>query len=105
MNISKEAIEAAEKSLRDEGLDDVGNPPHGWRCEYPDLYPGYCTCVTDLARAALEAAAPLLMAQALRDSADDFKGEDLALDVILAGPDAVRHHLNSRADVMTRMPL
>lgn len=71
MNISKEAIEAAEKSLRDEGLDDVGNSPHGWRCEYPDLYPGYCTCVTDLARAALEAAAPLLMAQTLREAADD----------------------------------
>ena len=73
MNISKEAIEAAEKSLRDEGLDDVGNPPHGWRCEYPDLYPGYCTCVTDLARAALEAAAPLLMAQAWNEGAKAMK--------------------------------
>ena len=64
MTISKEAIEAAARALRDEGLDDVGNSPHGWRCEFPDLYPGYCTCVIDIARAALEAAAPLLMAQA-----------------------------------------
>lgn len=56
MNISKEAVEAAAQALRDEGLDDVGNSPHGWRCEFPDLYPGYCTCVIDIARAALEAA-------------------------------------------------
>ena len=98
MNISKEAIEAAAVAMS------------GWR--FIEHEPG-CGEHTELseparthyARAALEAAAPMLIAQALRDSADDFKGEDLALDVILAGPDAVRHHLNSRADVMTRVEL
>ena len=92
MNISKEAIEAARDAY-ESGVDEatrrgIESTSHYFGIKY-----------------ALEAAAPLLMAQALRDSADDFKGEDLALDVILAGPDAVRHHLNSRADVMTRVPL
>lgn len=64
MNIPDEAIEAVKSVLRDEGLDEKGGNPHSWRCEFPDLYPNHCTCVDDLARAALEAAAPLLMAQA-----------------------------------------
>lgn len=36
--------------LRAEGLADGGDP-HGWRCSYPDRYPGICTCVDDIAKA------------------------------------------------------
>ena len=105
MNIPEEAIEAAARAMHPEVWDkalfvreygEMAGRVHMRRAQKEWL---------GIARAALEAAAPLLMAQALRDSADDFKGEDLALDVILAGPDAVRHHLNSRADVMTRVEL
>lgn len=56
MNIPEEAVEAVKSVLRDEGLDEKGGNPHSWRCEFPDLYPNHCTCVDDLARAALEAA-------------------------------------------------
>jgi hypothetical protein len=39
--------------LAEQGLDTAVNPgdhfcPHSWRCENPDRYPGYCTCVDDL---------------------------------------------------------
>lgn len=63
MNIPEKALQAARSALSDEGLTDDGGNPHSWRCEHPDLYPGYCTCVEDLARAALSAAAPHLIAR------------------------------------------
>jgi hypothetical protein len=31
-----------------------GVSPHSWRCYNPDRFPGYCTCVTDLAEAVLD---------------------------------------------------
>lgn len=60
MNIPEEAVEAVKSVLRDEGLDENGGNPHSWRCEFPDLYPNHCTCVDDLARAALEAACAVM---------------------------------------------
>lgn len=50
-------IEVVEQALREEGLDDNGASPHGWRCENPDRYPGYCTCVHDAAVAIVRALA------------------------------------------------
>jgi hypothetical protein len=41
--------------LREQGLDDNGAHPHSWRCEHPDRYPGYCTCVEQTATAILMA--------------------------------------------------
>lgn len=40
--------EQIEKVLTDHEIGD-GGTPHSWRCEYPDLYPGHCTCVRDIA--------------------------------------------------------
>jgi hypothetical protein len=40
-----------ERVLREQGLGDNGASPHGWRCEHPDRYPDYCTCVTDAVQA------------------------------------------------------
>jgi len=47
--------EALALVLREQGLDTGGASPHSWRCEYPDRYPGACTCVEDTAQAILEA--------------------------------------------------
>lgn len=44
-----------ERVLREQGLGDNGASPHGWRCEHPDRYPGYCSCVDDAARAIVDA--------------------------------------------------
>jgi hypothetical protein len=45
--------------LAGQGLDTPREPgdhfcPHSWRCENPDRYPGYCTCVSDMIDAILE---------------------------------------------------
>ena len=40
--------EQVEKVLTDHEIGD-GGTPHSWRCEYPDRYPGYCSCVKDIA--------------------------------------------------------
>lgn len=53
--LSDESVERVKKALREQGLDDNGLSPHGWRCEHPDRFPDYCTCVDDVARAALSA--------------------------------------------------
>lgn len=53
-----EQLEAVKRALREQGLDENGASPHSWRCEHPDLYPGYCSCVEDAARAVLAALAP-----------------------------------------------
>ena len=45
--------ERVVEALRAEGLTEDGGHPHGWRCEYPDRYPDYCTCVTETADAVL----------------------------------------------------
>lgn len=42
-------------TIREQGLDDNGPHPHGWRCEHPDRFPDYCTCVADMRNAILEA--------------------------------------------------
>ena len=34
----------AVEALGFEGFDHEGGTMHAWRCEYPDRYPGYCTC-------------------------------------------------------------
>lgn len=54
------AVEAAAKAMTDEGAA-PGNSIHGWRCEYPDRY-GPCDCVNEVARAALAAALPHILA-------------------------------------------
>ena len=38
-----------------QGFDDNGCSPHAWRCENPDRFPGYCTCVDDMIDAILAA--------------------------------------------------
>jgi len=48
-------LETVKRVLREQGLDDNGASPHSWRCEHPDRYPGYCTCVDDVAAAVLAA--------------------------------------------------
>lgn len=40
-----------ERVLREQGLDDNGASPHGWRCQHPDRFPDYCTCVSDAVQA------------------------------------------------------
>ena len=49
--------DTVKRVLREQGLDDHGATPHSWRCEHPDRYPGYCTCVDDMAAAIVEALA------------------------------------------------
>lgn len=107
MNIPEEAVEAVKSVLRDEGLDETGGNPHSWRCEFPDLYPNHCTCADDLARAALEAAAPLLMAQALRQAARDLswfgaQGNTVEPNTAWAGVQACMNALNYKADEMEK---
>lgn len=58
--LDAELIDAVKKALREQGLDTPTDPgqhfcPHSWRCENPDRYPGYCTCVDDVARAVVAA--------------------------------------------------
>ena len=53
------SLDAQRKELRKimaaQGLDDNGCSPHAWRCEHPDRFPGYCTCVDDMIDAILAA--------------------------------------------------
>jgi hypothetical protein len=51
-------IDIVKRVLREQGLDDHGAHPHGWWCERPDRFPGYCTCVNDMAEAIVDALAP-----------------------------------------------
>lgn len=49
-------LDPIKQVLRGQGLDtpqEAGDHfcPHSWRCENPDRYPGYCTCVEDMAQA------------------------------------------------------
>lgn len=37
------------KILAENGLNDQGGSPHGWRCDHPDRYPGYCQCASVIA--------------------------------------------------------
>jgi hypothetical protein len=62
--LARESVEAAEgqkdadalrQVLREQGLDTGGASPHSWRCENPDRYPGYCTCVEDMVQAIIAA--------------------------------------------------
>jgi hypothetical protein len=53
-----ERLKTIKRVLREQGLDDNGANPHSWRCENPDRYPGYCTCVEDVAVALLDALFP-----------------------------------------------
>jgi len=55
MTVRREDREALVRVLADQGFDDNGASPHSWRCEHPDRYPDYCTCVTDMIDAILEA--------------------------------------------------
>ena len=40
-------------AIREQGLDHNGFHPHGWRCEHPDRFPGYCDCVASMADAVI----------------------------------------------------
>ena len=51
--------EGLEDTIRAHGFSE-GTSPHSWRCEEPVRYPGYCTCVSDLASGIL--ASPWLAA-------------------------------------------
>jgi len=53
-----ERLNTIKRVLREQGLDDNGANPHSWRCEHPDRYPGFCTCVDDVAVALLVALFP-----------------------------------------------
>jgi hypothetical protein len=53
-----ERLNTIKRVLREQGLDDNGANPHSWRCENPDRYPDYCTCVDDVAVALLDALFP-----------------------------------------------
>lgn len=71
MNIPEEAVEAAGKAGREAAYWHAGGgkPALSWDKTWPtdrDLY-------RSVARAALEAAAPLLMAQALQEMAETFE--------------------------------
>jgi hypothetical protein len=46
--------ETLKQVFREQGFDDHGYSPHGWRCDYPDLYPDECTCLDDMATALIE---------------------------------------------------
>jgi len=49
-----EARDTMRRILAEQGMDVNGASPHSWRCEHPDRYPGYCTCVDDLITAIIE---------------------------------------------------
>ena len=55
MTVEHEDREALVRVLADQGFDDNGASPHSWRCDHPERYPDYCTCVTDMIDAILEA--------------------------------------------------
>jgi hypothetical protein len=59
LNERIERFNTIKRILREQGLDDNGASPHSWRCENPDRYPGYCTCVNDVAVALLDTLFPL----------------------------------------------
>jgi hypothetical protein len=69
MNISEEAIEKAARALY-ASFDGGNEPPLNWD---KDLDGEGQENVRNFARAALSAAAPTLMAMALRDAADDWE--------------------------------
>ncbi|MDL5351178.1 hypothetical protein [Microbacterium sp. zg-YB36] len=48
-----DARDTLRRILAEQGLDDNGATPHSWRCEHPDRYPDYCTCVDDMIDAIL----------------------------------------------------
>ena len=54
-DLDPRALEAAIHAVEGEGLTQDGATPHGWRCEYPDRYPDYCTCPIDVAESAVTA--------------------------------------------------
>ena len=39
--------------MAEQGFDDDGAHPHSWRCENPDRFPHYCTCVNEMIDAIL----------------------------------------------------
>lgn len=51
----QEARDELRRIMAEQGFDVEGATPHGWRCEHPDRYPGYCTCVGDMIDAVLAA--------------------------------------------------
>lgn len=72
MNITDQMIETAVQVLSSEGAD-TEHGWHGWRCFDKDRYPEPCSCTEDVARAVLEAVAPLIAAQALTKAADELE--------------------------------
>lgn len=46
--------EQIRELLAEQGFDVNGASPHSWRCEHPDRYPDYCTCVDDMIDAILK---------------------------------------------------
>jgi hypothetical protein len=52
--VTESRLDLVRRVLREQGLDDNGATPHSWRCEYPDRFPNYCTCVDDVAQAILD---------------------------------------------------
>lgn len=49
--------QAALDAVIGQGMDNEGQSPHSWRCEFPDRYPGRCTCPQDMADAVVDAVA------------------------------------------------
>lgn len=47
-------IEIIKRILLNEG-GAPGSSLHSWRCEYPDRFPNYCTCLEDIAEEIAEA--------------------------------------------------
>lgn len=86
-------VEAARALLAAEGADSQDGWLHSWRCFDKVRYPEGCACTAQAARSALEAAAPLVAANALRDAAI-FPGSQLSY--------AAREWLRARADEIER---
>lgn len=53
--------QAALDAVTGQGMDNEGQSPHSWRCEYPDRYPGRCTCPEDMADAVLGAVSQVIL--------------------------------------------
>ena len=84
-------VEAARALLANEGADSQDGW-HSWRCFDTLRYPEPCDCTAQAARGALEAAAPLIAAKALREAADAWRTIQRTDDHLL------RQWLDARAD-------
>lgn len=81
--VTDEAVEAAARAL-DENFN-------------PDRYPVMAAMFSDYARTALDAAAPFIAAQALRDAADELDSNDGEISMPVG---LIAVALRARADVM-----